>query len=113
MITSRTRSSVATGARGGELMMAYHDEEWGVPVHDDRKQFEFLTLESAQAGLSWLVVLRSAKPIGGRSPISIPRRSPVSPTSELSGCSPTRASSAIGRRWRPPSTMPALPGRAG
>jgi DNA-3-methyladenine glycosylase I len=39
-------------------MMAYHDEEWGVPVHDDRKQFEFLTLESAQAGLSWLVVLR-------------------------------------------------------
>lgn len=46
------------GPRGGELMVAYHDEEWGVPVHDDRKQFEFLTLESAQAGLSWLVVLR-------------------------------------------------------
>jgi DNA-3-methyladenine glycosylase I len=39
-------------------MTAYHDEEWGVPVHDDRKQFEFLTLEAAQAGLSWLVVLR-------------------------------------------------------
>ncbi len=39
-------------------MTIYHDEEWGVPVHDDRKQFEFLTLESAQAGLSWLVVLR-------------------------------------------------------
>jgi DNA-3-methyladenine glycosylase I len=39
-------------------MAAYHDKEWGVPVHDDRKQFEFLTLESAQAGLSWLVVLR-------------------------------------------------------
>jgi DNA-3-methyladenine glycosylase I len=46
------------GTRGGELMATYHDEEWGVPVHDDRKQFEFLTLESAQAGLSWLVVLR-------------------------------------------------------
>jgi DNA-3-methyladenine glycosylase I len=46
------------GARGGDLMVAYHDTEWGVPVHDDRKQFEFLTLESAQAGLSWLVVLR-------------------------------------------------------
>lgn len=46
------------GQRGGELMTAYHDEEWGVPVHDDRKQFEFLTLESAQAGLSWLIVLR-------------------------------------------------------
>jgi DNA-3-methyladenine glycosylase I len=39
-------------------MIAYHDEEWGVPVHDDRKQFEFLTLESAQAGLSWSTVLR-------------------------------------------------------
>ncbi len=39
-------------------MTVYHDKEWGVPVHDDRKQFEFLTLESAQAGLSWLVVLR-------------------------------------------------------
>jgi DNA-3-methyladenine glycosylase I len=39
-------------------MATYHDQEWGVPVHDDRKQFEFLTLESAQAGLSWLVVLR-------------------------------------------------------
>src|SRR3954447_17940042 len=48
----------AWAARGGELMAAYHDTEWGVPVHDDRKQFEFLTLESAQAGLSWLVVLR-------------------------------------------------------
>src|SRR5436305_9026646 len=46
------------GPRSGELMVAYHDQEWGVPVHDDRKQFEFLTLESAQAGLSWLVVLR-------------------------------------------------------
>jgi DNA-3-methyladenine glycosylase I len=39
-------------------MIAYHDEEWGVPVHDDCKQFEFLTLEAAQAGLSWLTVLR-------------------------------------------------------
>jgi DNA-3-methyladenine glycosylase I len=36
----------------------YHDNEWGVPVHDDRKIFEFLTLEAAQAGLSWYLVLR-------------------------------------------------------
>jgi len=36
----------------------YHDEEWGVPVHDDRKHFEFLILEGAQAGLSWATVLR-------------------------------------------------------
>jgi DNA-3-methyladenine glycosylase I len=39
-------------------MIAYHDTEWGVPVHEDHKQFEFLTLESAQAGLSWSTVLR-------------------------------------------------------
>ena len=38
--------------------IAYHDEEWGVPVHDDRTIFEFLTLEAAQAGLSWYTVLR-------------------------------------------------------
>jgi DNA-3-methyladenine glycosylase I len=40
------------------LMQAYHDTEWGVPVHDDRKLFEFLVLEGAQAGLSWETVLR-------------------------------------------------------
>ncbi|MEM8946800.1 MAG: DNA-3-methyladenine glycosylase I [Planctomycetota bacterium] len=42
---------------GNELYLEYHDHEWGVPVHDDQKQFEFLTLESAQAGLSWSTVL--------------------------------------------------------
>ena len=36
----------------------YHDEEWGVPIHDDRTLFEYLVLESAQAGLSWYTVLR-------------------------------------------------------
>lgn len=40
------------------LMLKYHDTEWGRPVRNDRKIFEFLTLESAQAGLSWLIVLR-------------------------------------------------------
>ena len=40
------------------LYQAYHDREWGVPVHDDRTLFEFLTLEGAQAGLSWLTILR-------------------------------------------------------
>lgn len=39
-------------------MVAYHDEEWGVPVRDDRELFEFLTLEGAQAGLSWMTILR-------------------------------------------------------
>ena len=40
------------------LMLEYHDREWGVPVHDDRKHFEFLVLEAAQAGLSWAIVLK-------------------------------------------------------
>ncbi|MBF0203877.1 MAG: DNA-3-methyladenine glycosylase I [Desulfamplus sp.] len=41
-----------------ELMKHYHDHEWGVPVHDERVLFEFLTLEGAQAGLSWLTILK-------------------------------------------------------
>lgn len=41
-----------------EQYIRYHDEEWGVPVHDDQRQFEFLILESAQAGLSWSTILR-------------------------------------------------------
>src|SRR5262249_32304143 len=40
-----------------EAMWDYHDKEWGVPVHDDRRHFEFLVLEGAQAGLSWATIL--------------------------------------------------------
>lgn len=40
------------------LTVAYHDREWGVPVHDDQRHFEYLVLEGAQAGLSWITVLR-------------------------------------------------------
>jgi DNA-3-methyladenine glycosylase I len=40
------------------LYVAYHDEEWGVPTHDDRELFELLTLEGAQAGLAWITILR-------------------------------------------------------
>lgn len=43
---------------GNDLYAHYHDTEWGVPVHDDRKHFEFLILEGAQAGLSWLTILK-------------------------------------------------------
>lgn len=43
---------------GDPLYVAYHDREWGVPVRDDRKLFEFLVLEGAQAGLSWITILR-------------------------------------------------------
>jgi DNA-3-methyladenine glycosylase I len=45
-------------AEGDSLMRDYHDREWGVPVHDDRILFEFLVLEGAQAGLSWMTILR-------------------------------------------------------
>ena len=49
-----TRCSWPTSA----LDIAYHDQEWGVPVHDDRVLFEFITLEGAQAGLSWSTILK-------------------------------------------------------
>jgi DNA-3-methyladenine glycosylase I len=53
MTTQKTRCPWPTD----ELYIRYHDEEWGVPVHDDRLLFEFLILEGAQAGLSWRTVL--------------------------------------------------------
>ncbi|MFA5327872.1 MAG: DNA-3-methyladenine glycosylase I [Prolixibacteraceae bacterium] len=45
-------------AQKSEIMSKYHDEEWGKPLHDDQKLFEFLILEGMQAGLSWLTILR-------------------------------------------------------
>ena len=49
---------VCSWPKGEPLMVKYHDREWGKPVRNDRKIFEFLVLESAQAGLSWLTILR-------------------------------------------------------
>jgi DNA-3-methyladenine glycosylase I len=60
-----------------QLMIAYHDEEWGAPVHDDRKHFEFLVLEAAQAGLSWSIVLRKRegyrRAFSGFDPVKVSR----------------------------------------
>lgn len=53
-----TDSSRCPWATADPLYLAYHDDEWGVPVHDDRTLFEFLILEGAQAGLSWITILR-------------------------------------------------------
>ncbi len=53
-----SQKSRCFGGPDDPLMMRYHDEEWGVPVHDDRLMFEFLALEGAQAGLSWQTILR-------------------------------------------------------
>ena len=58
------------------LDIVYHDDEWGVPVHDDRLLFEFLILEGAQAGLSWSTILTKPRAIAAPSPISIRAASP-------------------------------------
>jgi DNA-3-methyladenine glycosylase I len=55
-VSTVSRCEWASGS--DELMLAYHDEEWGVPSHDDVDLFEMLTLEGAQAGLSWSTILR-------------------------------------------------------
>ena len=57
MVKSRNKNR-CSWAGSHDLYHAYHDREWGVPVHDDRILFEFLILEGAQAGLSWLTVLK-------------------------------------------------------
>jgi DNA-3-methyladenine glycosylase I len=59
------------------LMSEYHDREWGVPTHDDRRHFEFLVLEAAQAGLSWSIVLKKRegyrRAFGGFDPAKVAR----------------------------------------
>lgn len=57
-MVKKNKKRCAWVPEGDELYQTYHDAEWGVPVYDDRKIFEFLVLESAQAGLSWITVLR-------------------------------------------------------
>jgi DNA-3-methyladenine glycosylase I len=52
------KSAIRCSWASNELSIRYHDEEWGVPLHDDRKLFEFLILEGAQAGLSWDTILK-------------------------------------------------------
>lgn len=58
MRTSPTQAIRRCGWAATPLMIRYHDEEWGVPLHDDRRLFEFLILEGAQAGLSWATILK-------------------------------------------------------
>ncbi len=56
--TTKPERTRCSWAGDDPLSVAYHDDEWGVPVHDDRHFFEMLTLEGAQAGLSWMTILR-------------------------------------------------------
>ncbi|HYX34912.1 MAG TPA: DNA-3-methyladenine glycosylase I [Oligoflexus sp.] len=66
-----------TWAGEDPLYVAYHDNEWGIPVHDDQKLFEFLILEGAQAGLSWITILRKRenyrKAFAGFDPVKVSR----------------------------------------
>lgn len=55
MTTNKTRCEWCTGS---DIEVDYHDQEWGVPLHDDQRLFEFLILEGAQAGLSWITILK-------------------------------------------------------
>ncbi len=67
-------------AQGPEMIL-YHDTEWGVPVHDDHTHFEFLVLEGAQAGLSWLTILKRRdgyrKAFAGFDPAKVARFTPA------------------------------------
>ena len=77
-----TSADVSRCAWSGEdpLMIDYHDREWGVPVHDDRRLFEFLILEAAQAGLSWRTILNKRdnyrRAFGGFDPQVVARFGP-------------------------------------
>jgi DNA-3-methyladenine glycosylase I len=57
-MTAMAKNVIRCGWAKNDLSIAYHDREWGVPVHDDRTLFEFLILEGAQAGLSWDTILK-------------------------------------------------------
>lgn len=75
------RNRCQWAAHGGPSYIAYHDEEWGVPLHDDRRLFEFLILEGAQAGLSWSTILNKRegyrKAFAGFDPQKVARFTPA------------------------------------
>ena len=61
------------------LYMAYHDDEWGTPLHDESALFENLVLDGAQAGLSWIMILKKRRPTGARSKSSTRKDRPLGP----------------------------------
>ena len=86
ILNSKKTVSFGPGFRGGArldqpLYLAYHDEEWGVPVHDDTRLFEMLTLEGAQAGLSWSTILNKRegyrRAFSGFDPVKVARFKPA------------------------------------
>lgn len=77
MATAKKTQKRCAWLNDNPLMIEYHDKEWGVPVHDDKKLFEFLILEGAQAGLTWQTVLNKRgnyrKALSGFDPAKIAR----------------------------------------
>ena len=67
---------------------SYHDNEWGMEIHDDRTLFEFLVLEGAQAGLSWSTILKKREGYRRLLIISMPGKSPNTLRRKYPGCSP-------------------------
>jgi len=78
-MTPRRSKKRCEWAGSDPLYLAYHDQEWGVPVHEDRKLFEMLLLEGAQAGLAWITILRKRegyrRAFDGFDPVKIARYS--------------------------------------
>ena len=83
------------------LMMRYHDEEWGVPVHDDRLLFELLCLEGAQAGLSWQTILNKRESYRQLSTTLTPEKSPHTQTHTRSASLPMKESYVIDLKLTP------------
>jgi Methyladenine glycosylase len=98
------RCAWATSAQ----MVRYHDEEWGVPVHDDLRLFEFLILEGAQAGLSWSTILNKRENYRRAFDRFDPKRVARYDRRKLRRCWPIRASSAINGKSLPRSKTPRL-----
>jgi 3-methyladenine DNA glycosylase Tag len=87
------------------IYIKYHDTEWGVPVHDDNKIFEFLILEGAQAGLSWLTILKRRegyrKAFADFDPAQVARFTPERRPASEQGHHPQQAQGGIRREQRP------------
>ena len=101
------------------VMIEYHDREWGVPVHDDRVLFEFITLEGAQAGLSWETILNKRdayrQAFAGFDPARVARFTPARVERLLLNPGIVRnrlkVVSTVGSRWCPLGEAPARPAR--
>ena len=95
MIEEKTRPRCRWCNLANPLYVRYHDEEWGVPCHDDHALYELLILESFQAGLSWETVLRGSDSGRSMTVLTWTRSAPTA-RKRSPNCSLTRASSATG-----------------